>query len=85
MAIWRLWVMLAWRNYMKWVSERRHQDTPAMRLGLLRGRVSVPALLRGRLFVTRIGLPERWQAYYWGQTVTRRVPRGRSHALRYAA
>ena len=84
MAIWRLWVMLAWRNYMKWVSERRRQDTPAMRLGLRSGRVTVMMLLRRRLFVTRIGLPERWQTYYWGKVGTRMVPRGRSHRLRYA-
>jgi len=77
--------MLAWRNYMKWVSERRRQDTPAMRLGLLSGRVTVTMLLRRRLFVTRIGLPERWQTYYWGKVGTRMVPRGRSHRLRYAA
>jgi len=85
MAIWRLWVMLAWRNYMKWVSEQRHRDTPAMRLGLRRGRVSVPELMRRRLFVTRVGIPERWQTHYWGNTVTRLMPHGRSHRLRYAA
>lgn len=85
MAIWRLWVMLVWRNYMKWVSERARQDTPAMRLGLLRHRVGVKALLKERLFVARVGLPKRWQAYYWGKTVTRLIPNGRRHTLRYAA
>jgi hypothetical protein len=85
MAIWRLWVMLVWRNYGKWISERRHQDTPAMRLGIFRRRLRVSELLRRRLFVTRVGLPPRWQAYYWGKTVTRQVPKGREHRLRYAA
>ena len=85
MAIWRLWVMLVWRNYLKWVSERRRQDTPAMRLGIFRRRLGVAQLLRRRLFVTRVGLPPRWQAYYWGQVVTRLMPRGREHRLRYAS
>jgi hypothetical protein len=84
MAVWRLWVMLVWRNYMKWVSEQRHADTPAMRLGILRQRVRAQQLLRERLFVTREGLPERWQDYYWGSTPTRMMPRGRAHRLRYA-
>ena len=84
MAIWRLWVMLAWRNYMKWVSERRRESTPAMRLGIFTHRLRATELLRRRLFVTRVGLPERWQAYYWGRTVTRLMPRGRDHRLRYA-
>jgi hypothetical protein len=84
MAIWRLWVMLAWRNYMKWVSERTRADTPAMRLGIFRRRLGVHDLLRRRLFVTRVGLPARWQDYYWGKTVTRLIPRGQEHRLRYA-
>ena len=84
MAVWRLWVMLAWRNYMKWVSERTHRDTPAMRLGILSHRLGVNALLRRRLFVSRVGLPAPWQAYYWGRTVTRLIPKGREHRLRYA-
>jgi len=31
MAAWRLWVMLVWRNYAKWVSERKRRETPASR------------------------------------------------------
>jgi hypothetical protein len=62
MAIWRLWVMLVWRNYMKWVSERTHVDTPAMRLGILKHRLGVKALLHERLFVERVGhTGKRWQ------------------------
>ena len=85
MAVWRLWVMLVWRNYLKWVSERKALDTPAMRLGLLERRLRVPDLLRERLFVTRVGLPERWQKYYWGKIQTRLLPQGGEHRLRYAA
>ena len=84
MAIWRLWLMLVWRNYMKWVSERRQSETPAMRLGLLKRRLRPKELLRERLFVTRLGLPERWRTYYWGKTPTRMIPRSRDHRLRYA-
>ena len=84
MAIWRLWVMLVWRNYMKWVSERRRASTPAMRLGICQQRLRIRELLRERLFVTRVGLPERWQDYYWGKIATRLLPRGREHTLRYA-
>ena len=84
MAIWRLWVMLVWRNYMKWVSEQRHEDTPAMRLGLMQRRLRVGALLRERLFVTRVGLPKRWEHYYWGRAATRLMPKGREHRLGYA-
>ena len=84
MASGRLWVMLVWRNYLKWVSERRRRTTPAMRLGLLTRRMRANELLRARLFVTQIGLPERWQTYYWGRTVTRMIPGGREHRLRYA-
>ena len=84
MASWRLWAMLVWRNYMKWVSERKRSDTPAMRLGIFQRRLRVPALLRRRLFVTQVRLPPRWQRYYWGRTVTRLIPHGREHRLRYA-
>jgi transposase-like protein len=85
MAIWRLWVLLVWRNYMKWVSEQRRKTTPAMRLGIFPRRLRTKEVLRRRLFVTRVGLPERWQDYYWGKTPTRVLPNGRDHRLRYAA
>lgn len=84
MAIWRLWLLLVWRNYMKWCSERRHRDTPAMRLGLATHRLSAAELLQQRLFVTRIGLPTRWQPYYWGRVPTRCLPSARAHGCRYA-
>ena len=70
---------------MKWVSERTRADTPAMRLGILKHRVGVKALLLERLFVERVGLPKRWQEYYWGKTVTRLMPQGEEHQRRHAA
>ena len=84
MAIARLWVVVVWRNYLKWFSERRHQATAAMRCGLVHGPLRLREVLRERLFVSRARLPTPWQPYYWGQVVTRAMPQGRDHRLRYA-
>ncbi len=84
MAVWRIWVMLVWRNYLKWVSERKHEDTPAMRLGIFKRKLRVKDILKRRLFATRSTLPKRWKRYYQGSTVTRLMPRGRDHQLYYA-
>jgi hypothetical protein len=83
-AIDRLWVLLAWRNYMKWFSERRRAGTPAMRLGICEHRLTAEELLKERLFPGRIALPERWRRYYWGQVPTRRIPNCRPHRCKYA-
>jgi transposase-like protein len=80
----RLWVLLAWRNYVKSFSERRRDATPAMRLGLLDRRLGVPELLATRLFPGRIDLPRRWQRYYWRHVGTRRMPRATVHRRVYA-
>lgn len=85
MAIWRMWVFVVWRNHMKWFSERRRQWTPAMRLGLAERRLLAPDILKERLFVSRVGLPLRWQTYYWGTVATRPLPKGRAHRCSYAA
>ena len=81
----RLWVMLAWRNYVKSFSERRRDATPAMRAGVCEQRWRVEGILERRLFPSRIALPERWARYYWRQTVTRMIPRGVVHRRVYAA
>jgi len=83
-AILRQWVFVAWRNYIKWFSERRRGGTPAMRAGVCKERWSVRRLLSERLFPGRIPLPEPWQDHYWGRVPTRRLPNARSHRLRYA-
>jgi hypothetical protein len=83
-AIARLWVFLVWRNYLKWFSERRRGETPAMRAGVSPRRWSVNRVLAGRFFPRRIGLPERWQTYYHGLTPTRCIPTARAHRLKYA-
>ena len=81
----RLFVMLAWRNYIKPFSERKRGASPAMRLGLLDHRLTVEELLAKRLFPTRIALPGRWAKYYWRQTPTRMIPRAVEHRRVYAA
>ena len=84
-SIGRMWVLLAWRNYVKWFSERRHQGTPAMRAGVCTHRFTVRQIISERLFPGRIGLPEAWAQHYWGQVPTRRIAKLRPHALKYAA
>ena len=81
----RLWLLIAWRNYVKSFSERKRDATPAMRAGVCSRRWSLKALLNERRFASRVALPERWARYYWGLTPTRRIPRARAHTLRYAA
>jgi len=84
-AVERLLVFLVWRNHHKWFSERRRDETPAMRLGLETRRRSVEEILERRLFPSRVPLPMRWQAYYWRRIKTRALPHNREHRLRYAA
>lgn len=80
----RLWVMLAWRNYVKSFSERKRDASPAMRAGVCERRLSVQELLRDRQFPGRSRLPARWARYYWRKTTTRSVPRGTDHRRVYA-
>jgi len=80
----RMAVLMVWRNYLKWVSERRHADTPAMRLGAASRRWKVGEVLAARLFPTRVRLPQRWAQYYRRAVVTRAIPGGTGHRLRYA-
>jgi len=80
----RLFVLVVWRNYLKSLSERKRDGTPAQRLGILGRRISVEDVLAARLFPERIRLPERWARYYWRLTRTRRIPNGRRHSLRFA-
>ena len=84
-GIGRMWVLVAWRNYVKQFSERRGGGTPAMRAGVCTHRLSVRQVLSERLFPGRIGLPEGWAEHYWGRVPTRRIEHTREHTLKYAA
>ena len=75
-ALERLAMFQVWRNYLKSFSEKKQDASPAMRLGLASRKLTVPEVLAERLFVGRIGLPQRLQDYYWRRVVT--GPRGRS-------
>jgi len=81
----RLAIFLVWRNWMRPYSIQRKGQTPAMRLGLTDHMVGVDELLKERHFPSRIELPKRWQEYYAKSVVTRAIPKGRKHALKYAA
>lgn len=80
----RLWVFLVWRNYAKSFSERRQDDPPAVRRGLMRRRWRMGEMFRERLFPSRIALPERWRLYYERHVATRSLTSNRRHRLRYA-
>jgi hypothetical protein len=80
-----MWVLVVWRNCMKWCSERRRRDTPAMRVGVCTRRVGVRELLKERLFPSRIGLPQAWAEHYWGLVESRQIRNPKRHTLKYAA
>ena len=80
----RMAILQVWRNFMKSFSEKAHDQSPAQRLGLMAGKLRVSGLLRERLFVSRIGLPERWMCYYRRLVRTRQIGEGRRHDLKYA-
>ena len=81
----RLAIFLVWRNWMRPYSIRKKGKTPAMRLGIADRKLSLEELLERRLFPSRIELPVRWREYYNKTLKTRSIPRGRVHALKYAA
>ncbi|MBD3301735.1 MAG: hypothetical protein GF346_04750 [Candidatus Eisenbacteria bacterium] len=80
----RLAIFQVWRNWMKSFSEKKGDATPAERLGLREGKLTVNELLRRRLFASLVELPERLMRYYRREIPTRQVPNGRRHTLRFA-
>jgi hypothetical protein len=84
-AAYRMAILLVWRNYLKSVSERRQDPTPAQRLGIFPRKLRVGDVLAERLFPSRIPLPERIAQYYWRRVPTRRIPNAPEHRLDYAA
>jgi hypothetical protein len=83
-AVERMAVLQVWRNFMKPVSERRRDATPAERLGITQRRWGIRDLLRRRLFPSRVGLPERLGTYYRREVETRQLGANRRHGLGYA-
>lgn len=84
-AAYRLAILMVWRNYLKSVSERRQDETPAQRLGIVKRKLSVDDVLAERLFPTRIPLPDRLAQYYWRRVPTRTLANNPEHQLAYAA
>ena len=80
----RLAVLQVWRNFIKSTSERKRDATPAERLGITGRALRVPEVLARRLFASRVGLPEKLQAYYRREVETRQLPRNTRHELSYA-
>jgi transposase-like protein len=82
--IWRDALLRVWRNYVKHISEREKNETPAMRLGLVGRRLEWAEILGRRLFVTRQRLAPPLDRYYFGREPTRQIPNASAHGLRYA-
>jgi transposase-like protein len=83
-ALYRAAIWVVWRNYLKSTSEKRRDAPPAVKLGLIPKRLRVEDVLRERRFPWRVLLSDWLERCYYGRIPTRRIPRWRSHQLRYA-
>jgi transposase-like protein len=80
----RLAILQVWRNFVKSISERKKNESPAQLLGLFPRRLRVEEILSQRLFPSLVELPARVMKYYRREILTRRIPNCRRHALKYA-
>lgn len=81
----RLFLAVAWTNFIRGVSERRPRSpSPAMRLGLTDARWTWPRLLARRLFPARLSVPAVWMEIYRRTWVTPVLPSNTRHALVHA-
>jgi transposase-like protein len=78
-------LLLVWQNFVKPFSERKGGGTPAMRLGLRTRPESLGAILKERLFPSRVGLPEPWAGYYRREIPTPGIAHPRRHTLKRAS
>lgn len=83
-ALYRAWIWLVWRNYVKSTSERRRDEPPAVTLAIVRRRISIEEILAARRFPTRVALSGWLERCYFARVPTRALPRARAHHLRYA-
>jgi len=67
----RMWLHLAWKNYVKAFSEKTQGQTPAQRAGVTDHKWTFRELFQRRRFPERIGIPQRWQKHIKGTTRTR--------------
>jgi transposase-like protein len=82
--IWRDCLVRVWRNYVKHISEQKKNESPAMRLGIVKRRLRWRDVLIRRLFVTQQFLAKPLDDYFWGRVPTRQIENCRVHGLRYA-
>jgi transposase-like protein len=81
----RAFLMVAWRNLVKRISERRPRSaTPAMQLGLTREPWSWPRVLARRLFPWRFFDATATTEIYTRAWITPALPRNRPHDLKHA-
>jgi len=80
----RLAIFLVWSNYVKRRWEKRCRQTPAMLRGLTDKPLTVDEVLAERRFPGIVGLPPRWEDYYWRRVQTPVLGRNRRHELKYA-
>jgi len=78
-------MLAVYLNYQKSFSEKKRDETPAQRLGIVKTKQTTRDVLSARLFPSRVKLPRLWQRYYRRDVVTRRIPNGKVHRLAYAA
>ena len=84
-AVERAAVTQVWRNFQKRRSERRGDSpTPAQSLGLTDRPLQTEEILLRRLFPSLVQLPQALESYYYRRIVTRCIPKGTRHALRFA-
>lgn len=81
----RLFLLSAWRNFVKGVSERKPDPTtPAMRKRLAEAPWSWQRLLGRRLFVDRLPVPGSWGELYRREWITPALASNTRHRLRLA-
>lgn len=83
-ALYRAAIWAVWRNYLKSRSENRRDEPPGVALGMIPKRLSAEQVLAERRFPWRQELSPWLLRCYFGRIPTRRLPRCRSHSLRYA-
>jgi hypothetical protein len=85
-ALERAFLLVVWRNFVKWSSERKpDRSTPAMKLGLATEPWTWSRVLARRLFPTRERVPRPWTRVYardWDEDAAGRFTR---HRLKHAA
>lgn len=83
-ACYRAAIWMVWRNYIKSVSERKRDDPPAVRMGVIPRRLTVDDILREREFPWRRKLTGWLEQCYFARIATRPIAHCVEHALKYA-